>query len=236
MEDHDLVGVADRVNTMGNRYARLVSHDSVEGVLNFLFVGAVKSGGGFVEKQQAGLAQDDPRDGHSLLLSAGDVGALDSDILVEASPVVTFLVASLLDSGISFDFLDFGVEVALVGSGDHFLPGGVEAIVDDIFFDAVVEEHRFLADHSHAGSQVVDVVVFDVYAIDEDLPHVGVVEALQKLMNGRFAAARGTNEAYLLPSLDLEAEIFEDGLISGGVLESHISEDDVSVDGRGQLL
>jgi hypothetical protein len=64
----------------------------------------------------------------------------------------------------------------------------------------------------------------------ENLPARHVVEALQNLHQGRFAAARGAQQGHGLPLPDRQADVPEN-LVPVVVVEAHVAELDIPVDG-----
>lgn len=61
--------------------------------------------------------------------------------------------------------------------------------VEDIVFDALVEEDGLLHYEADLAAQRLDVVLLDFNAVDEDLALLNVVEAEKEVGDGGLAAA-----------------------------------------------
>lgn len=99
------------------------------------------------------LSEDHTSDCDSLLLATGDVGPLDSHVLVEALALrvrsVVFLLFGLLDSEpYILKLLDLRVEVGLIGGIPDILKSSLMLVVLDIISDGLIEEDGLLADHT----------------------------------------------------------------------------------------
>jgi len=216
MEYEYLIGVSDSVDSVSNSHTSLTCHHSVQRLLNFLLVLAVESWSCFVQKKNIRMAKDHSCNGYSLLLTSWNMWALDTHIFVETCAVnlflfpinlITFFFLLLLDLDrreVPFKLLSFWVEVTFDSSSHNFFLGCFESVVLDVFSDSVVEKSWLLADHTKTGSQVVDIIFFNVNAINQDLSFVRIIESLEQLMYGWFSTARRTNKTDLLPFLDLE--------------------------------
>ena len=102
----------------------------------------------------------------------------------------------------------------------------------DVLEDGSVEEDGVLEDVADLVAKRLDSVVAHVFAVDQDAAGVGVVEARNQADDGRFAAARGADDADELAGLDVEGDVGEDGGL-GVVAEGHVAEFDLALEGLG---
>lgn len=115
--------------------------------------------------------------------------AFDSDVLVEAlslseRPVVFLLLGLFCSKSSILKLFDLRVEVGLVGRPPDILKSGVVDVVLDIVADGVVEKSWLLADYSKGTSEVMDIIIFDIDAVDQYFPSCHIVEPLQQLVDG----------------------------------------------------
>lgn len=59
--------------------------------------------------------------------------------------------------------------------------------VEDVVSDRIVEEKRFLLHKTEASSKGVQIVLFDVNSVDEDLAKLRIVESVDQLGDGALA-------------------------------------------------
>ena len=209
MEHHYLVTILDRVKSVGDRNTRLVLHHSIQRFMNDLFIGAVESWGGFVQEKKVRFSDDHTSDCYSLLLASWYMWTLDSNVLFEACSVFFFRFFGLLFLFFSFFllFLFFGrfihhlnciffrIEVRFISRIDYLITISVGAVVRDVVSYCFIEQNWFLTDHTQTCSKMMDIVIFDVDIVDEDLSLVGIVETLKKLVDCGFSAAWRTDKA-----------------------------------------
>ena len=136
-----------------------------------------------------GLSEDHSRDCYSLLLPSRDVGAFNSNILVKALALSVRSIVIFLNEPSILEFFDLRVEVRLVGRLPDIVKSGTVQVVLDVVADGIVEKSGLLADDSKGTSEVMDIVVLDIHAVDQYLPAFHVVEPLQQLVDRRLAAA-----------------------------------------------
>jgi hypothetical protein len=113
-------------------------------------------------------------------------------------------------------------KISLFRCLDDLLLPDVPHVVSDVPLDALVEQHRLLAHDPEGPSQLVDVVVANVVALEEDIPLRRLVEAQQQLENGGLAAARSPHEGHFVALSDAEVDAAE-----GVVLSTFVPETDV---------
>ena len=103
-------------------------------------------------------------------------------------------------------------------------------IVDNIILDSFIEELGLLRDCAEVLSKAVNVVVFNVLAIDDYASFAALIEAQQQFEDSGLSASRGAHNDYLLALLDVEGDVLQSGLVSIFVLEAHVSEGDFSLE------
>ena len=96
----------------------------------------------------------------------------------------------------------------------------------DVALDRVVEQNGVLRHDAHVGAQALLRVVAQRDAVDGDFARRRVVEAGQQLAQGRFSAARRTDERHGLPAADFERDAV-DHLALPVVGEVHVAELDL---------
>lgn len=75
----DQIGVLDGTQPLGNCDGGALLRSGVQGFLHQLFRGGVERRGGFVEEQDAGVAQQGTSDGDALLLTAAEKASVGAD-------------------------------------------------------------------------------------------------------------------------------------------------------------
>ena len=97
-----------------------------------------------------------------------------------------------------------------------------------MLFSMVSLEHGILRNDAHVGTQALLRVVADRNPVDQDVAARSVVEAGDQLAEGRFAAARRTDQSHCFSSPDVERDAV-DHLPAAVVGEVYIAEFDLLV-------
>ena len=217
-EDHavgDVAGEAHLVGHDDHRHALLgqLAHD-VEDAAHQL---GVERARGLVEEHDVGLHRQGARDGHALLLAAGElvgevVGALGE---TDAGELLTGDARGLLGAATQHLLL-----------GEHDVVQGVE----------VREQVELLEHHAHALADVVDVGlgVGDVLALEDNPAARGLLEAVQAAQHSGLARAGGAEHDHDLAAVDVDVDAAQDH----GLAEALVQVDDAQ-DGllaRGDVL
>jgi len=209
VEQHDLVGVADGGEAVGDGddgHGGLLEGDG-EAVLHQGFGVLVEGGGGLVEEEDLLAAHERASEGDALLLAAGQVAARVADLRV---------VAVLHRKDVVVDRREFRVLV-------HLLVGGVGVDVLDVLLDGAGEEGGLLEDGGDLVAPVAEVEVLQVDAVDGDVALNGVVVAEQELDDGRLARSGGAEEATGLLRKNVSREFLEyNSIRTGGIHEFDI--------------
>ena len=84
MNHEQPLAVADRAQPMSDHNRRAPFHGAVEGLLHDLLALLVEGAGGFIQDEDLRVLDQRASNGDSLLLTARELGALESAFLVEA--------------------------------------------------------------------------------------------------------------------------------------------------------
>ena len=187
----------------------------VEGLLDLGLGDGVQGGGGLVQDQDGGILQEDPGDGHALLLAAGEEGAALTDIGVEAL-------------GHSQDIL---VDLGLFRSLDDLLHGGVGLAVADVLENGVGKEEHILLDDADVLVDGPLGHVPDVVAVELDGAVGDLIEPGDQLAEGGLAAAGGADDGDGLAGLHMQAHAPQDVQLAV-IGEGHI----LHIDGTAHIL
>ncbi|KAF5043778.1 hypothetical protein DSECCO2_498760 [anaerobic digester metagenome] len=173
----------------GHAVAGQALHDVQDLVDHF----RVQGRGGFVEEHDLGLHGQSSGDGHALLLAARQFDGVLVGLVADAHPVeqaqgrlLGFVLGDLLDlhggQGDVLEHRQVGVEVEL------------------------------LEDDADLGAQGVQVLGFvrDVFAVDDDLAVVHVLEAVHAAHEGGFAGAAGPADDQHLSLLHGLVDVLQD--------------------------
>jgi hypothetical protein len=155
--------VLDRTESVCNRNGCAALRGQVERGLHHALGGGVEGGGGFVEEQDLGVAQQRAGDCYALALAAGEEGAFCADEGGEAVgkggyEVINVCCAVLVfTSSISSD-LRWRLTV-FAGLHDSFLRH-IVFISEHVFANRASVERSFLTDDGELRAVVLQVVVF----------------------------------------------------------------------------
>ncbi len=157
---------------------------------------------------------------YSLLLSARNMGTSHTNLFI--IPCFWFTIFCIEFLGLLFFllfFVDFDLKclvtcdewcsIGLGGSYDHLLLGNIFWVVNYIVSEVSLKQNRLLTDNAKAASQIMNIEVFNICAIDGDLPWFWFVEAQQQLNDRRFSASRGAYKCYLLPIFNFQRKVFK---------------------------
>ena len=152
---------------------------------------AVQCAGGLVGQNDSRTACQCPRDGNTLLLTAGKLVGHPVGILHDLHQVQK-LIRPLLDLGL--------VHLAVFQTECHIVPDG------EVREDGVVLEHH--ADVALAGVHIVDALL-----VEEDVAALNGVEACDHTEKSGLAAAGGTQQGEQLTISDLQIQVRDDRII-----------------------
>lgn len=211
-DDDDFVGVVDGREAVGDHDRCAALQQGVKGVLHKFFALGVEGRSRFVEDQDFGILEYGSGDAQALALTAREFGAPVADVGVVARRTLHDEVVGVGDFGRSDDLF---VRRSPASHGD-------------VVFDGVVEQHGILRNDAHVGTQALLRVVADRNPVDQDVAARSVVEAGDQLAEGRFAAARRTDQSHCFSSPDVERDAV-DHLPAAVVGEVYIAEFDLLV-------
>ena len=187
----DLVRRQNGAQTVGDHQTGAALHHALQRLLDQRFALGVEVAGGLVQDQDARVFEDDPRDGHPLLLAAGEpVPPLADDRVI----AIGQLGDEVVDVGGAAGGLQFGLR--RIGPG-----------IEQVGADGVVEEVGLLGHHADIGRQGGQRDVAQIVAVQRD-PALGrIVQARQQIGDGRLARAAGADQRHQLARLDLKADV-----------------------------
>src|SRR5690606_34246854 len=171
---------------------------------------------GFVQHQYFGVVNQCPDEGDELRLPGRQGGAplLHLVIIAARQPHDKVMGAHLL-------------------GGRHDLlarDGGI--VQTDIVGHRVGKQEDILQYGSNGAPQVVELVLADVYPIQQDSPLVYFVKATEDIDGGRLAGSGGPYQRQRFAGLYVKVDVFEYPLVVV-VGEPHLVEYDIAVDGGG---
>ena len=166
----------------------------VQALLDLLFRDTVKGGGRFVQDQNGRILEEDPRDGDSLFLAAGEDDAALADVGLVA---VGHLQDVLVDPGPDGSFHNFAVR-------------RIGAAVADVFHDGVCEQEDVLLNDTDAAAKARLGQIADVVSVDRYTPACDVVEAGDQVAHGSLAAAGTADKRNGLAGRDMQIHVVED--------------------------
>ena len=193
IEDEDLVSFEDSAEAVGDDDAGAVREDVLERFLDELFGLAVETAGGFIEDEDARVAQDDAGEGDALFFATAKAVAAFADDGVVAIGEAGDEVVDVGGTGGLLDLL-----LGRIGTG--------EADVDG---DGIVEEEGLLGDHADVGGEGSEGEIAQINAIEADTALLGVIEARDEVSEGGLAGAAGADEGGELAGLDGEIDILQ---------------------------
>ena len=158
----------------------------------------VQCAGGLVQDQDGRVLQEDAGDGDALLLATGELDAALTDVGVEAV----------------LQGKDEPLGTGQTGRFDDLLAGGTGLAVGDVVRHRAAEQIHVLLDDADVLAQALEGDVLDVLPVDEDAAAGHIVEAGDKVAQGRLAAAGGPTSASRSPALMCEADVVQD-LVGG---------------------
>ena len=174
LDDEDDVGVADRVEVMGDDDRRPALHQFSRAPMTACSDSGVQPGRGLVENQDRRVADDGAGDGDALALAAGQ---RDATLAHHRVVAVGHRVDELVRVG------QFGRALDLRGRARRLA-------VRDVLPDGRAKEQRVLQHKAHLVAQRLQLVPPDVRALDDDLPGDRVVEPWNQAHERRLARRR----------------------------------------------
>lgn len=222
--DKDAIVIKDGVETMGDGDDGVVLELLTEGSLDQLIGDDVARGGGLVEEEDLLVTKDGASKAEELALADTKTRAHLSDFVGE-------LFREVADDLLEFD----GAE------------GDPDVIVRELFKGVEVEaegareEDGILGDDGEMGSEVAEVHLADVDAVDLDLARGEFDDAEDGSEEGGLSSSSAAADTNLLAATDGKGEVVQGRTFNvSAVVEDDVGELDVSVDGpdrgAGRLL
>mgnify|MGYP000706986087 CR=1 FL=1 len=209
-EDEDAVVVLDGGQAVGDGQRGAAVGQLFKALAHQDLALVVQSAGGLVQDQNGRVLQEDAGDGDALLLAAGELNAALTDVGVEA----------ILQGE------DEPLGTGQTGRFDDLLTGGTGLAVGDVVRHRAAEQIHVLLDDADVLTQALEGDVLDVLPVDEDAAAGHIVEAGDKVAQGRLAAAGGADQRQSLTGFDVEADVVQDLVVVVRVFEADILEPD----------
>ena len=211
----DQISLADGGQPVGDQEGGPVLQQVFNGVLNQLFGLGVDGGGGLVQDKDSGVGQHRSCKGDQLLFTGGEPVAAFADI---ALPAV---------------FQLFHHQMGRNGAGrfHHFLVGGVQPAITDVFHNRTGEQMGAL---KHIADVAVEPELASlpvVPAVNEDPAAGGFKEAAGQVYQGGFAGAGFTYNGDGGAGRNFQAEVAEYLLVAVGILEGDVLKFNVAFQG-----
>ena len=181
MQDADEVGMADGRETMGYDERCAVFHQVLQRLLYEPFGFGVERRSSFIEDEDRRVLKDRPRYTESLALPAGETRTAVANNRVIPIGHVGDELMCIRDARSLFHSL-------LPRHAGRRRKRSIHT-ESDVIIDRVVEKDRLLANDAHEGAQVAGRKTADVHAIDGNSALRGVIEARNKIREGRLATA-----------------------------------------------
>ena len=216
--DHadDAMTAAHRRQTMGDDDDGSVPDDPTHVALDQTLAVIVQRGGRLVEYQYPRIGGERPRDRQPLALAARKIGAALLDHRVVA-------LGQLVDE--------------LVGARqtrhlDHLRARHRGLGEGDVLVDGAIEEQALLQDDADVPAQPSRIDLAQIRSVQQNLPFVRQIEALDQLGERRFARAGRADDADDLAGANLERNIFENVGRVRTVSERDMANFDLAARGR----
>ena len=213
IEDHDRIRVADGGEPVRDDKHRSALHQSIHALLHKRFRTRIDGGSRFVQDHDGRIGNRRPRNGNQLTLSLRQVGRL-----VTEHRVVPFGQAR-----------DKVVRVGKLCRGDALLVRRIQFSVTDVLHNGARKQVCILQNDAQRTAQVCLFDLIDIDAVVADLAVGDVVEAVQKVGNGRFARARRTDKGDLLTGFCIDGDVVKDNFF-GYVSEIHVIQLDIALE------
>jgi hypothetical protein len=156
---------------VGDEDGGAVAHDLAQAGEDALLGVGVDGGERVVEDEDTGVADDGAGDCGALLLAAGEGDAALTDLGLETVG----------------ELEDFGGDVGRGGGVEDLGWGGVGSAEGDVLRDGVGEEKGLLGNEADGSAEMVEGVLADGVAIDEDGARRRVVQARDEADEGGLA-------------------------------------------------
>ena len=191
LDHHDLVGVDDGGEAVGDHDHGAAMADARQGALDGGLGLVVHGAGGLVQHQDRRVLEQRPGQREALALAAGEAHA------------------ALAHRGIEplGQRLDEAPRLGGPGRLDHLRLVGLRLPVGDVVAHRALEQVDVLADQADGAAQRGEAHRIDRLAVDTYAPGVRVVEAQQQLDQGRLAGAGGAHQGQGMARRHLEADV-----------------------------
>ena len=214
-QDHDLVGIADGREAMGNDNGGTPLQDALQRTLDEHFRVRVDICRGLVQDEDTGIADNGAGEAEQLPLANAEVHAAFSQGRIVA-------LRQSHDEVVCPD---------RPGSRDYVRIAGCGAGIADVFPDGPGKQVGLLKDHAHLAHQRLTSYVPDVKAVDHDPTLSDISEAVQQGGQGALASASCSYQGDRFSWADVQADVLE-YLDAWNIVEGDVVKGDLALDWR----
>ena len=193
VQHDDAIGATDGGEAVGDQQGGAPGHEPLEGLQDEVLGLGVEGGGGLVEDEHRGVAQQGPGDGDPLALPTRQ----------RRPPLAQHRVVALGQGG------DELVDVGRLGRGLDLRGRGAGASVGDVVGHRHGEQERLLQHDGHLGAHALQRGLPHVDAVDAHGARPGVEEARHQGDEGGLAGAGRTHDGHRLARAGLHVDVSE---------------------------
>jgi len=208
-QDEDRVRILNCAQAVGNNdrsEPTAPRKEAVERVLNDRLRLAVEVGRGLVEQEHLRVLEDGPRDGHPLLLPAGQPHAPLPD----------------LGSVAAGEALDEGVGIGQFAGAPHRIVVGLGVRVADVFRHGARKERGVLRHQGDAPTQRLEVEGAHVLPVNRHAPLLRVPEARDEIACRALSGPGRPDECRRVAGLHPKRQVLQRPLLGVRVGEGHV--------------
>src|SRR6266478_8543133 len=191
LQDDDLVGIADGAQAVSNGDHGAPLHEAFECLHQQPLRLGIERRSGLVEDEDGRVADDRARDADALPLAAGE-------------RLASFAQQSVVTLGHPDDE---PVRIRELRGLDNLFLAAVGPPVSDVLPHRGAKQDRVLQHESDLRAQALELVVANVYSVDEDPPRGRIVESRHQTDDRGFSCSRGARNPDELAGRDREAQV-----------------------------
>src|SRR5450756_302632 len=215
VEDVDAVGAVDRGEAVTDEHHGPAPGHLADALEDRPFRDGIERAGRLVEDEDAGVAEEGPRQGHLLPLA-------DAQLLTLLEPLAQHRVVAGGEA--ADDFVGAGLSRRRHDAGIVRRP--VDVADPDVLARRELVLGVVLEDHAHLAAQVAGRELAQVDAVDRDRPGLRAVEPAEELHECGLAGAVRAHQRDDLAGFDVQRDSVNRGPRRLGVLERHSVEHD----------
>src|SRR5216684_762515 len=212
VKHEDAVGVLNGAQAVRDDESGAPGEQAIQSFANEQLGLGVHARSGFVENQEARVVGKSAGKINELALADGECGAAFVDVAGDA-------LGKGADEFAEADFVNGAFDCGAIDAG---------RAEPDVRFNGAGKKKGILEHDAELAAEILQVDQANVFAVEEDLAALNVVEAEQEGDEGGFAGAGVTDDSEGLPGGDAERDIAEDPIFFGGLRDVPITEPNVA--------